>query len=144
MFDLKHPDPGCPPHVVAFVKNSIDSVVQLELLLLVFGNQSVNWTPEMIARELRIDSTWVRTQLTQLCDRGLLHCATGQVSNYQYSPANPDLDQAVKDLARAYADRRVSIISLVYSKPTSGPPGPADPLKSFSDAFRLRKDKPHG
>jgi hypothetical protein len=129
---------------MAFVKNSIDSNVQLELLLLLFSSRPQEWTAEGVARELRIDPGWVQTQLIQLCERNLLHCVPGNNSGYQYQPATAELDRTVADLARAYADRRVSIISLIYSNPRPAGPRPADPLKSFSDAFRIRKDKPHG
>ena len=37
-------------------------------------------------------------------------------------------------MATAYASHRVSIIGLIFSKPTSN-------LKTFADAFRIRKDK---
>ena len=41
----------------------------------------------------------------------------------------------VADLEKIYKTRRVSVISFIYSKPT-------DPLRAFSDAFKLRKDEP--
>ena len=51
-------------------------------------------------------------------------------------PGNdPELDQAVVRLAKDYAERRVTVITLIFSKPV-------DKLRTFADAFRLRKDKP--
>jgi hypothetical protein len=47
----------------------------------------------------------------------------------------PALDAAVAQLAKDYAERRVSVITLIFSKPV-------DKLRTFADAFRLRKDKP--
>jgi hypothetical protein len=138
-------DAGCPEHVRAFVDNFIDSVVQLEMLLLLFADRHRAWTAQESARELRVEAAWVEDQFAQLCARGLLRCTSGPPVSYQYSPATPELDAAIADLAREYNDRRVAIIALIYSKPSAAPSGAAaDPLTSFADAFRLRKDKGNG
>ena len=52
---------------------------------------------------------------------------------YRFNPASPDAP-VVAALETIYKVRRVSVISFIYSKPT-------DPLRAFSDAFRLRKDE---
>ena len=139
----------CPPNVRAFVAAHIDSVVQLEVLLLLFGSPDHARTAEEIARELRIDPAWVQSQLEQLCTRGLLNCEDSTSSPaYQYKPRTAELQDAVAGLAKAYNDRRVTVISLIYSKPPAPPPATepsgSDPLKSFADAFRLRKDNRNG
>lgn len=138
-------DADCPTHVQAFVASHIDSVVQLEVLLVFCASPDREWMPESLARELRIDPAWVDNQLARLCQQGLLHRTAETPHSYQYRPQTPALHQAVTDLAKAYADRRVTVISLIYSKPPAAPSAaPADPLKSFSDAFRLRKDNRNG
>jgi hypothetical protein len=52
---------------------------------------------------------------------------------YRFNPASPEAG-LVGELEKIYKARRVSIISFIYSKPT-------DPLRAFSDAFRLRKEE---
>jgi hypothetical protein len=47
------------------------------------------------------------------------------------------LSTDVNDLARAYAERRVNVIALIFSKPATS-------LRHFADAFRLRKDRSDG
>jgi hypothetical protein len=142
-------DADCPQHVQAFVYNYIDSVVQLEMLLLLYAGQDRSWTSAESARELRVDPAWVEDQFSQLCSRGLLTCEPGSPPSYRYRPTTPELNAAVGDLAKAYADRRVTVISLIYSKPAEKPveptkPTTTDPLKSFSEAFRLRKGPNNG
>jgi hypothetical protein len=60
-----------------------------------------------------------------------------QESLYRFAPGSAKLEQAVRDLAAAYATRRVTIISLIFAKPT-------DKLKSFAEAFRFRREEDRG
>lgn len=122
-----------PKEVLAFLADHISSVVELEALLLLHGTAGRAWTAGEIARELRIDAAWPATQLQGLCDKGILSCGTGSEAVYTFDPKVAGVRATVDALAHAYADRRVTIIGLIFSKPV-------DKLKSFSDAFRLRKD----
>lgn len=128
--------------VKPFLARQIDSVVQLEVLLLVADRKPRSFSADQIARELRIDPAWADGQLALLSERGLLARSTAIEAAYEYAPASNEIRDAVTALSRAYADRRVSVISEIYSKPP--PPSAADPLKSFSDAFRIRKDTTNG
>jgi predicted ArsR family transcriptional regulator len=126
-----------PDDVRALIIDRIDSVVQLEVLLLLYGDASRTWTAADLARELRIDARAAEQQLDLLCSRALLSCTAASPRTYQYVRRSPADDAAIEGLQRAYADRRVTVIGLIYSKPT-------DPLRSFADAFRIRKDSNHG
>lgn len=124
--------PDLPEDVQAFVASYIDSVVQLELLLLLRADPGRAWTPPEVARELRIEPAWTATELGKLAVRGLLAPADG-VPTYRYAPGKPELEAVITALAHAYAERRVSVINLVYSRPS-------DAIRSFAEAFRFRKD----
>jgi hypothetical protein len=143
---------GINPQVKAFLADHIDSVLELELLLLLRAHAPQAWTPAALAAELKIDSTWAAAQLATFASRGLLvrtgadpagSATTAGAAppsgsadgGYRYEPETPQLDAAVAAVADAYASHRVTIIGLIFSKPTST-------LKSFADAFRIRKDKP--
>lgn len=116
-----------------FIANQIDSVVQLEMLLMLHKEPERSYAPADVAKELRIEPAWAGSQLLILAQRGLISVLDAAGSAFRYGPNTPALAKLVDDLARAYADRRVTVISLIYSKP-------ADTLRSFADAFRLRKD----
>jgi hypothetical protein len=124
-----------PPVVSAFIADHIDSVVQLELLLLLRAEPQKSFRPTVLAKGLAIDPVWAEGQLRKLCSSGVLSCTQAPEPAYQYAPRTPELHLAVQGLAQAYADRRVSVIALIFSKPS-------EQLRSFSDAFRLRKDEP--
>lgn len=128
-------DQEIPEDVRALIAAHISSVVQLELLLLLRSQPTRQRSAAEISRELRIDQGWVAGQLRELCAAGLLACTDGPNVAFQYnSAAPPEIHQAVDGLENAYAERRVTVIGLIFSKPT-------DPIRSFSDAFRLRRDK---
>ena len=53
---------------------------------------------------------------------------------YRCAPRDPNLANAMTELAAAYRERRVTITELIYGKP-------AGRLQDFSDAFKFRKEK---
>ena len=122
------------PEVRAFIVEYVGSVVQLETLLMVASAPDRRWTAAEVARALGIESGWAAGQLDGLCGQGLAECDDSDPRLYRYEPRDDALRSAVAALARAYAERRVTVISLIFAKP-------ADGLRAFSDAFRLRKDK---
>jgi len=67
--------------------------------------------------------------------RGLATPAGDAPDAVRYAPAPPALDATVVQLARDYAERRVTVITMIFSKPV-------DKLRTFADAFRFRKDRP--
>jgi len=124
---------GIPPEVRQFIADHIDSVLQLEILLLLLNHPQQDYSIADLATELRVDVSFVSEQLDNLCARGILTCTNQQDKLFRYGPRSPELNRAIEGLRTAYADRRVSVISLIFAKPV-------DKLRSFADAFRLRKD----
>jgi hypothetical protein len=130
---LEVSDSGIPPDVRQFIADHIDSVLQLEILLLLLNHPQKDFAVSDIATELRVDVGFVREQLDNLCTRGMLSCTSDANKLYRYAPRSPEMHNSIEGLRTAYADRRVSVISLIFAKPV-------DKLRSFADAFRLRKD----
>ena len=125
------------PEVITFLGDNIDSVLALELLLLLCNDPSRAFTGADLAHELKIDAAHAEGQLGRFCQRGLLSCpvAAPPPPKYRYAPQSAQLDATVAAVAAAYATHRVTMIGLIFSKPTST-------LKTFADAFRIRaKDK---
>jgi hypothetical protein len=120
-----------PENVVKFLAEHIDSVVQLEVLLLLQSRATQSWQAPDVATQLRISAEWTEAALAKLAGAGILRA---EGSKYQYAPQTPDLAKTVEMLSAAYEDRRVTIISLIFSKPP-------DPIRQFSDAFRFRKEE---
>ena len=134
--------PGVPPEVTSFLADNIDSVLELELLLLLRGEPARLWSAADLAQELKIDPAFAAAQLEKFRQRKLLsggdNAGAGRADQatpaYRYAPDSPALDAIVAAVAATYASHRVTMIGLIFSKPTST-------LKTFADAFRIRKDK---
>lgn len=123
------PETGLPSAVAKLVAEQIVSVLQLEILLLLH-RAGVAWTPAEIAGELRVEQNGIERWLDDLVRRGLAMGSGGSSPAYQF---NPRADVAAVDaLAEAYRERRVSVISAIFAKPS-------DAVRSFADAFRIRK-----
>jgi hypothetical protein len=122
--------------VTRFIADHISSVVQLEALLLLRSDRR-GWTADDLSRELRIDHDGALAQLERLASAALLVRDERTPSTYRYAPASESLARVVEELAAAYDERRVTIIGLIYSKPT-------DSLQVFADAFRFRGGNKNG
>lgn len=114
------------------IAEDIDSVEQLEILLLLFQHPERTWTAESVARELRVSALSAGERLEDLTYDGLVVRVDGSEGEYRYGPETPSRDEAVRGLATAYSERRVTVINLIFSKPV-------DKIRTFADAFRLRK-----
>ena len=129
---------GVSQEAIGFLTEHIDSVLELELLLLLRSDPARSWSATELAQHLKIDPAFAAAQLDNFHQRKLLARDASRTAEsdaaYRYAPASADLDATVAAVAAAYTSHRVSIIGLIFSKPTSN-------LKTFADAFRIRKDK---
>ena len=123
-----------PEDVRRFIVDHIHSVESLETLLLCYAGTLREITPAEISRTLYTSLEAATTRLQELHRAKLLTACDSESVKYRFNPASPDAP-VVAALETIYKMRRVSVISFIYSKPT-------DPLRAFSDAFRLRKDEP--
>lgn len=119
-----------PESVKRFIIERINSVESLEILLVLFDQPTAESTALDMSRQLRTSVESAAARLDELRAAKLL-LASGEPAKFRFNPAHPE-SQVVADLERIYKERRVSVISLIYSKPS-------EPLRAFSDAFRLRK-----
>jgi 2,4-dienoyl-CoA reductase-like NADH-dependent reductase (Old Yellow Enzyme family) len=124
---------GLPDDVKRFIVENVRSVAQLEVLLLLRANPSTVWTAEAVSRELYTTPEMMAAQLDELQARGLLIAIETSVRQYRYQPKTEELDRLASELDRIYKERRVSVIGQIYA-------APVDKVRTFADAFRLRKE----
>jgi len=117
-----------------FITEHINSVESLEILLLLSTGTIREYTAEEVSRTLCTSLESAAARLKELHRAKLLVALeNGGSLKYRFDPASPKAPVAA-DLEKVYKTRRVSVISFIYSNPT-------DPLRAFSDAFRLRKEE---
>jgi hypothetical protein len=122
---------GIPGHVEQFIAEHINSVEQLEVLLLLHDQPSEEWTAATVAKQLYIDPGSAGRRLADWHARGLLSVSGESDPSYGFAPEKSELQRTVRDLASSYAERRVTVTNLIFSKPT-------DHISVFADAFRIR------
>jgi hypothetical protein len=121
----------------SFIAEYVRSLMTLELLLLLYANRQREWRAPELARELRVELPWAERELRELAKRGLVNVAATDPPTYRYGPQRPELDAVTAQLAAIYPQHRFSIIQILYA-------APSEPLQSFADAFKLRKDPSDG
>lgn len=119
-----------PIDVKELLTDHIDSVGLLEVLLVFFNNQNVEWTSASMSLELRSHETIAKIQIQKLLANGFIR--ENAKEHFIYSP-NDTLHKKVESLSHAYKEMSVAVIAFIYEKPT-------DKLKGFADAFKLKKD----
>lgn len=138
---------GLPEPVVAFVVAYIDSVDQLEVLLLLWRNAERSWSAAETSTELRTSDLAAGLTLEHLRDQGLAESDAAPVPRFRFPAENQMLRSQLEQVASTYQERRVAMITLIYTKPEAAGP---DPVRLFADAFKLtskgsgKKDGKHG
>ena len=112
-----------------FLREQIQTVFRLEVLLLLHRNRSRSFTAADVDQELGFDKDLAQQQLTKLVTLQLVEADTEQ-RNYRYGPANAALSSIVDQLAANYSRQRVPILSVILAKHP-------DRTRLFSEAFRM-------
>jgi hypothetical protein len=111
-----------------FIARYIDSVAQLEALLLLHKDPTEKWTLEGVARRLYTGESETAAVLSRLSGDGMV---THQDQFYWYECA-PALAPTVDRLSDAYRHQLIAITNLIHAKPRR--------IREFADAFKLKKD----
>lgn len=115
--------------VKTFIREQIQTVPKLEVLLLLHREQSRPFTLAEVANELGFENDTAQEQLASLEAIGLIETSKDK-SKYRYHPGNPTLGSIVDRLAIAYPKQRVPILSAILAK---------DPnkVRRFVEAFKV-------
>jgi hypothetical protein len=124
-------DTRIPEGVRRLIADRIDSIPELEALLLFRDNRERGWTAEDAGKRLYVSTLVAGYILGILSERGFF---SNQGEQYLYAPESPELAAAVDQLATSYSRHLVAVTEIVHSKPSRN-------VLAFADAFRLRKAK---
>ena len=112
-----------------FIREKIQTVLRLEVLLLLHDQQSRSFTVAEVANALNLEKEVANDQLTALEAVGVVVQSTGDKLRYRYHPVNASLRSMVERLAVGYSKQRVPILSAILSKHS-------DRTRLFAEAFR--------
>jgi hypothetical protein len=124
-----------PEDVRRFIAGCIDTAEELDLLLLLHRTPERAWDAESAAQAVYSVPASTGDRLATLAGKGLLAAEPGPPPSFRYTPRTPELAAQVSALAAVYRLHRVAIVNLIYATRE-------DPLRSFADAFRLKKKEP--
>ena len=122
-----------PDEVALFVSANIDSVAEIEALLLLRHSTPQIWNAASLARRLYIDERQTGEILKRLTAKGLLVENGGAETTYGYAPVSLELRETINRLAEVYATRLVPVTNLIHTKAKTR-------VQQFADAFRVRKE----
>lgn len=123
-------DEQVPEDVREFILRYINSIAQLEALLLLWREQARPWGITALAKRLYTDERETAEVMAQLAADGLL-IADG--ATYCFNDKDQELKQIVDRLAETYSKQLIPVTNLIHSKPRR--------IREFADAFKLRKDR---
>ena len=119
-----------PDDLRDFILRNIESVTQLEGLLLIRANPGDRWDAGRVAGRLYANEGDVSTALTRLCGRGLLACRDDV---YRYEPQSEEVRGLVDRLAATYAQLLIPVTNMIHDNERH--------IREFADAFRFRKGR---
>jgi hypothetical protein len=120
---------GIPADLRDFIARHIDSVGQLEALLLLRDNAARGWSASELAGRLYVGEAEAAAILAHLAEQGFV---TVEGERVQYDRAARQAEM-IDRLAETYARQLIPITNLIHAKPRG--------IRAFADAFKLKRDK---
>ena len=125
-----------PEAVRELLDRRIESLDQLEVLLLLRKSSDRAWTAEAVGAHLRLPIQ-VAEALDALQAAGLLGVvSTDSQPQYTYSPVSSHLDHAVTELERQYREEPIRVIKILSAHSIRRVRSKA--ARAFSEAFAVR------
>lgn len=117
-----------------FVVDNIDTVPQLEALLLMWRNQPRQWTSDQVARNLYISTELANVELHHLEQNGLISIAPESSEAYGLNLEPENRRQMLAALEEMYRRELVRISNLIHAKAPRS-------MRDFASAFRFKKEE---
>jgi hypothetical protein len=121
-----------PEDLDRFLEANIESVDQLEILRILSEDSGREWSIREVAGATHTVEQNAAQNVWALQSRGLLMAERRNPEVVcRYGASSSDLESLLQRQLQLYRERPVSMIRIIYARA-------ADPLRKFSDAFRLR------
>src|SRR5262249_33871240 len=113
-----------------FILRYIDSIGQLEALLLLRAHPDMDWDIKQAAARLYATEAEASEILAGLCADGFRSCGE---EVYRYAPQSPERQDMIDRLATAYSRHLIPVTNMIHAKPRR--------IREFADAFKFRKER---
>lgn len=121
-----------PDHVRRFIFEAIDSVEQLEVLILLRAHANHAVDVAFLSRELRSSASSIERRLASLVSLELARACVSEPITYIYRETTTDRERTVDDLLEQYKLRPQAVVELIFS--------PMKKARLFANAFILSKN----
>jgi hypothetical protein len=122
-----------PPDVLRFLEENIDTVAQLETVLMMSETQDRSWLIADVAARNYVNEQRAAETLNALQRRGLVSCDESR-SRFRFDPVTDEARALVADLARCYRRNLSRVTELIHAKASVS-------IKEFARAFDLKKER---
>lgn len=113
-----------------FLLERLPSIEQIEIVLLLHADNARAWSAPEVSQRLGTPPESTAMRLFLLASNGVVAMESAGIPRYRFAP---DFAPLVDELAARWAEDRHSVAAAVGT--TISP----DPLRSFADAFKLKK-----
>lgn len=126
--------PDIPARVWQFLAERIDTVPQLEALLLLWENPQHLWSEEELAARIYVARPVAVTILQALQRQQLVVAQPGPPPRYQYNLQWDPSGEVLAEVASAYRRHLVQLATFIHSRASTA-------VREFARAFDLKKDR---
>ena len=128
----KNPQNGTDPY--EFILRYIDSVPQLEALMLLWNSRPVGWTIDELASRLYLSKDRIGDLLRDLIRLHFVAEKQASSPKYSYFAGSDEQDEMMRQVDAAYRHDLVRISTMIHSKASSA-------VREFARAFRFKKEQ---
>lgn len=122
--------PSISPTLERFIRERLPSSEQIEIVLLLRGDRERAWSAPEVSERLGTPPESTAMRLFLLASNGVVAFESSGIPRYRYASM---FEAEVDELYEAWTNERQSLTPLI------GAPAAPDPLRSFADAFKLKK-----
>lgn len=126
--------PDIPARVLQFLAERIDSVPQLEALLLLWENPGRPWSDEELAARVYVSRPVAAAILLALQRQQLVTAEPDSTAQYRYNPQWDPSGEVMPEVATAYRRHLVPLATFIHSRASTA-------VREFARAFDLKKDR---
>lgn len=120
-----------PERLKAFLEQRLSSLGHIEVVQLLRADPGRSWTAPEVSERLGTAPETAAMRLFLLASGGLIAFEPSTIPRYRYASVDAETNAMLQQLSDVLAADRDAVIAALDL--------PRDPIRSFSDAFKLKK-----